>query len=213
MPRPSGARAGPYTPTRGRYADITFPSKRQYENRLAQDKGYRSVDEQRRQTQTVRNADEFARLRPVEQLARSRALDAISLMRRDNVSLSRAARLAGTTVNAVRRHAGRVLEQADSGRYRAKPYDRMVREMRFLTREGVMVLSIRDSRSASKIARHMGAVDHYLKTGDDSRLRRLRGKGVWTNKRFYPFLTDLDALDRLANAGEVSFEELYARAA
>ncbi|MBA2469158.1 MAG: hypothetical protein H0V37_07105 [Chloroflexia bacterium] len=213
MARPPITRANPYTPKRGRFVGLTFTSERQYRNALARAKGYDSWSAQQRSRRPAGSPAAIRQLRPAERRARDRALDALQMMRREGLSLTRAAKRAGTTPNAVRRHAGRALEQTGSGGYRAKSYDRMVREMRFLTREGVIVLPVRDSRSASKIAHYMGAVDHYLRTGDDARLRRFRGKGVWVDKRFRPFITDLDLLDRLANAGEVSFEELYARAA
>lgn len=212
MPRPPITRARPYTPHRGRVAGVTFTSERQYRNALARSKGYASWSAQQQAPRRSGSVEALGRLRPAERQARSRALEAVQLMRREGLSLSRAAKRAGTTPNAVRRHAGSALELR--GRhYRAKPYDRLVREMHFLTPQGLSVLPVRDSRSASKIARYMGAVDDYLRTGDDRRLRRFRGKGVWVEKRFRPFLTDRDLLDRLAGAGEVSFEELYVRAA
>ncbi len=213
MPRPPMTGAKPYTPTRGRFAGVTFPSQHQYRNALARANGYPSWSARQRARRPGGSTRAISQLRLPERQARDRTLDALQLMRREGLSLARAARRAGTTPNAIHRHAGRALERTGSGTYRAKPYDRMVRQIRFLTREGVIVLPVRDSRSASKIARYMGAVDHYLRTGDDVRLRRFRGKGVWVEKRFRPFLTDLDLLDHLANAGEVSFEELYARAA
>lgn len=213
MARPPITRANPYTPKRGRFVGLTFTSERQYRNALAQAKGYESWSAQQRSRSPAGSPAAIRHLRPAERQARDRALEVVQLMRREGLSLSHAAKQAGTTPNAVRRHAGRALERTGSGGYRAKPYDRMVREMRFLTGEGLMVLPVRDSRSATKLARYMAAVDHYLRTGDDARLRRFRGKGIWVDKRFHPFITDLDLLDRLANAGEVSFEELYARAA
>ena len=213
MPRRPITRANPWTPKRGQFAGVTFTSERQYRNALARAKGYTSWSAQQRARRTAGSAEAIAKLRPAERRARDRALDAVQLMRREGMSLSQAAKQAGTTPNAVRRHADRALELSPSGRYRAKAYDRLVREVWFLTPEGKVILPVRDSRSASKIARYMGAVDHYLQTGDDRRLRRFRDKGVWVEKRFRPFITDLDVLDRLADAGEVSFEELYARAA
>lgn len=212
MARPPITRAHPYTPQRGRFAGVTFTSERQYRNALARAKGFTSWSAQQRASRRAGSVAAIAQLRPAERQARDRALEAVQLMRRDGLSLSRAAKQAGTTPNAVRRHAGSALEPV-GGRYRAKPYDRLVREMHVLTARGVIVVPVRDSRSATKIASYMSAVDHYLRTGDDRRLRRFRGQGVWVEKRFYPFITDLDTLDRLASAGEVSFEELYARAA
>ena len=199
MPRPPVTRANPYTPARGRVAGVTFTSERQYRNALARGKGFASWSAQQRATRGAGSARAIAGLRPSERQARSRALEAVQVMRRDGLSLSRAAKQAGTTPNAVRRHAGQALERRGR-RYRARAYDRLVREMHFLTGQGLVVLPVRDSRSASKIARYMGALDHYLRTGDDHRLSRLRGQGVWVEKRFYPFITDLDLLDRLASA-------------
>jgi hypothetical protein len=213
MPRPSITRAHPYTPSRGRFAGVTFTSERQYRNALARSKGFSSWSAQQRKQRSSGTPEAIARLRPAEHHARDRALEVIQVMRREGLSLSRAAKQVGTTPNAVRRHAGRALEQSAGGRYHPTSYDRLLRQMRFLTGEGPTVLPVRDSRSASRIARYMNAVDHYLRTGDDNQLRRFRGKGIWVEKRFRPFITDLDALDRLAAAGEVSFEELYARAA
>lgn len=213
MPRSPITRAHPYTPKRGRFAGRVFTSERQYRNALARAKGFASWSAQQRAARAAGTVEAIRHLKPAEQAARARALEAVQLMRREGFSLSRAAKHAGTTANAVRRHAGRALEQTGSGRYRAKPYDRLLRQMHFLTDHGLVVLPVRDSRSAAKIARYMRAVDAYLRTGDDRPLRRFRGKGVWVEKRFRPFITDLDLLDRLALAGEVSFEELYAQAA
>jgi hypothetical protein len=64
--------------------------------------------------------------RYAEVAARNRALDAVSKMRRNGVSLTRAARDAGTTPDAVRRYAGSALERRGS-RWVAKPSDRLLR--------------------------------------------------------------------------------------
>ena len=56
----------------------------------------------------------------------------------------------------------------------------------------------------------MAAVHTYLTTGDRRALRQFRGKHIRTGKVAYPFITDGKTLERLAFAGEVSFEDLYA---
>jgi len=61
-----------------------------------------------------------------EVAARNGVLDAVSRMRRDGVSLTSAARDAGTTPDAVRRYAGSALERRSS-RWVAKPNDRLLR--------------------------------------------------------------------------------------
>jgi hypothetical protein len=56
----------------------------------------------------------------------------------------------------------------------------------------------------------MAAVDHYLKTGDTDGLSKFRGRTVRAENHTFAFVTDPRILDRLANAGEVAFEDLYA---
>ncbi len=209
MARPAITRANPYTPSRGVAAGITFTSERQYRNYLARNKGYRSWGEQQRAVRKVRTGGDVSRLSPTEQAARRRALDALSRMRNDGLSLSSAAREAGTTVAAVKRHAGSALAKTGRGRYEVKPSDRLVRPMLVPTSTGPITLDIRDSRTASLLGRYWAAVGRYLETGDDGALRRLRGKGITVNKRFYPLIIDLDVLDQFADGGELSFADLY----
>jgi hypothetical protein len=64
------------------------------------------------------------------------------------------------------------------------------------------------------IASRLAAQRHFLATGDDSKLRMLRGATVNdTAGREVPFLTDLDELERLGDAGVLQFESIYARRA
>jgi hypothetical protein len=213
MARPPITRANPYTPHGGSLSGITFTSERQYRNALARLKGFSSWDAQRAAAKAPRTAAAAATLRPAEREASRRALDAVSRMRTEGLSLKQAAAKSGTTVAAVKRYAAPALEKTPSGRYKATAYDRLYRRMEFLTPSGKIALEVRDSRSASRVAGYWNAVDHYLRTGDDRQLRRYRGKGIIVGKRFYPFVTDLPTLDRLAGAGEVRFEDLYAMAA
>lgn len=209
MSRPPITRARPHTPTSGKVAGITFTSERQYRNALARDKGFSSWSQQQKQSRKVRGGSDVAKLRPAEREARGRALDALSKMRTGGLSLNEAARESGTTVNAIKRHAGSALEQTTGGRYRAKKSDRLVRTVRFPTETGSIGLDIRDSRSASRIAAYWNAVKRYLETGDASGLRRFQSKSVRVNKRAYPFITDTATIDRLADAGELGFDDLY----
>jgi len=209
MARPPITRARPYTPASGTVGGITFTSERQYRNALARAKGFTSWSQQQQQGRKVRSAAETAKLRPSEREARGRALDALSKMRADGLSLQAAAKASGTTVNAVKRHAGSALERTDTGRVRAKKSDRLVRSLHFPTETGVIALDVKDSRSAKRISSYWNAVQRYLETGDVSKLRPFRGKSVRLNKRAYPFITDTATLDRLADAGELGFDDLY----
>lgn len=203
----------PYTPKRGQFAGTTFYSERQYRNELARVRGYASLHEQQREAKPVTRVRELGRLRPAEQRARGRALEALNLMRRDGLPLEQAAGQAHTTPNAVLRYAGSALTKEQRGRYEATPYDRLARSMTFYTDRGRTTLEVRDSRSASRIGKYMNAVDHYLNTGDDYQLRAFHGQSVRVDKLAYPFITDTDVLDTLAGAGELRFDSLYRLAA
>lgn len=87
----------------------------------------------------------------------------------------------------------------------------LVRPMLVPTVDGLMTLDVRDSRTASRIGAYHNAVKIYLDTGNDRALRRFSGRrgGVTVGKRFYPFITDTSILDRLADAGELGFDDLY----
>jgi len=131
-------------------------------------------------------------------------------MRADGKSFTAAIKEAKTTRTTALRYVSSALLKERSGRYRAKPSDRFARELNFLTPGGQMAITVRSSLSASKIAGYMAAVDRYLKTGDTSGLDQFRGKSVRAGKLKLPFLTDPKILDRLENAGQVAFEDLYA---
>jgi hypothetical protein len=138
-----------------------------------------------------------------------RVLNAVAKMRKGK-SLTRAARSAHTTRKTVRKYAGRVVVPTTGRRYKSLGYDRLTRELRFLTEEGLIALPIRSSASASRIGEFWNAVDRYLRTGRIDRLKVFEGKNVKVKGRSHRFITDPLTLDRLANAGEVQFEELYA---
>ena len=141
--------------------------------------------------------------------ARERALEALSRMRSEGRSLTRAARIAHTTPVTVRKHVGRTLVRSASGRYVASPSDRLTRRVWFLTKNGKVEAAVRGSRQASRVARYMAAVDQYLRTGDAEPLQEFRGQGIHSRNQTHRFLTNTDALDRLALADEVSFDRLY----
>lgn len=136
--------------------------------------------------------------------ARERALDALARTRR-GLSLSAAARAAGTDPRTVRRHVGSALHR-DGRRYRPTPFDRLPREMTVLTPRGPEAVTVRDSRTASLLAEHANAVATYIETGDESRLGRLRRRTVRIRGQPVVLETDPVRLDRLAAGGELHYE-------
>jgi hypothetical protein len=141
--------------------------------------------------------------------ARRRALEVLSLMRNRKLSLRKAAKEALTTPRTVVKYAKSALQRSATGRYRAKPHDRLTRHLRFLDEEGQIIVKVQSSRTASTVAEYWAGVDHYLKSGDAQRLERFQGKSLRAGKAQLPFITDLSILDRIASAGEVTFEDLY----
>ena len=139
---------------------------------------------------------------------------AISRMRNDRVSLSRAAQEFGVGRRHIQRFGGSALRKGRNGRYLAKKRDSLLRVLLILARHGVVEIGITDSGQASTLGEYWNAVHRYLSTGDDSRLVNFRGKHIAdAHGEKFPLLTDREELDRLGSAGVLSFESLYARAA
>jgi len=140
--------------------------------------------------------------------AERRALKALSLMRKQGLSRQKAAARAKTTPRTIQKYTRKAIRRRE-GIYHALPADQMSRPMRVLTEQGVTVSDVRSSRTASRLSRYWGAVDHYLRTGDRTRLRPFEGKRLRAGGHLFEFITDPDLLARLAEAGEVRFEDLY----
>ena len=125
-------------------------------------------------------------------------------MRRSNLSLNAAARKAKTTPETVRRYAGANLTLRNQ-RWQAVIADRAVRHMYVFSGGQLVNVDVRGSRKASEVSGYFSAVNHYLTTGDDSRLQPFVGKTV----AGYEYETDLDAIDEIGRRGELSIESIY----
>lgn len=134
-----------------------------------------------------------------------KVLAAVSLARREHFDIRLAARVEGTRVSTIRRYAPSALEKRN-GKYRVKPYDRIPRTLTVIDSRGMRPLSVRSSRSASKIARYLNAVRTFIYKGDDSVLAPFRGEKI----AGYRFVTNVGRLKQLADAGLLSLDRLYA---
>jgi hypothetical protein len=142
----------------------------------------------------------------------NRVVGVVTKMRNDKVSLQKAAREIGISPRTVARMSGKALQKGPNGRYSAKASDRLLRVLKIPTDSGTSEIGVRGSRKATQLSKYWEAVHVYLATGDDSSLRKFRGKYITdADGTKTPFLTDLDELDRLGSAGVLSFESLYAR--
>jgi hypothetical protein len=143
--------------------------------------------------------------------AREKALAAVARMRRENLSLSAAAKVEGTHPRTVRRYAATALERAGRrGLFRAKASDRIARRLNFVTPQGSIEIVVRSSRIASNIGEYLNAVRKYVNTGDTSALARFRNKAFRSADGVeHEFTTEPALLDSLARAGILAIEGLY----
>jgi hypothetical protein len=166
-------------------------------NQRARSQGYRSYGTKRRSNGVLDAREEEARYR---------ALDALALMRRDGLSLGAAARQAHTTAAMVRRFAGAALDESRRP-VRARPWDRLPRQMRVLAAGGVVEVTVTSSQRASIVGHHWVAVRTYLHVGDVRVLEPFRGVTV----AGVELESDPDAIDELARRGRFDFSSIYTR--
>jgi hypothetical protein len=143
--------------------------------------------------------------------ARTRALHALSRMRRQRVSLAEACRLEHIKPDTFLRNVGGAIRQGKpGGRYRAVAGDRFRRDLQIPTVLGPLAVPIYGSKNAKEISNYLNAIALYLRKGDASRLKRFKGKTVGVRGRKIELITDPEALSSLALAGALQFDQLYA---
>ncbi len=78
--------------------------------------------------------------------------------------------------------------------------------MPFLSRGELYDVETSSPKTKGLIARYWGdAVNHFLRTGDTSRLGRFRGQSIGG----HPFETDPDAIEEFYLSTDFDFQELY----
>lgn len=173
----------------------------------------RSRPKPRRNARTITTTEQFFALPDRAQEIQIAVANAVSMTRSDNISPSAAARATGISPSTLIRRAGPALLKLDNGRYIANPFDDLFRVVIVVSKsKGPIEVATNDSREASKAGKHSAAVHRYLETGDSSALGPFLGRHIIDAQgNRVELLTDLDELDRLGSAGELSFESLYAR--
>lgn len=160
-----------------------------------------------------RTLEEFLALPERDQDRWVRTAHAVSKMRSEHLSLTKASREFGLDPRTVVRRGGSALRKRGR-RYEPKHNDRLLRPLIIPTPQGNSLIGVRDYRQAVLLADYWNAVQRYLETGDASSLERFQGKHVIDAVgKEVQLITDLDQLNRLGNAGSLSFESLYARSA
>jgi hypothetical protein len=94
------------------------------------------------------------------------------------------------------------------GRYRVARTDTLRRDLEVQTTAGPIHAPAKGIRAAREFSDHANAIAHFNRTGDESRLKRFKGKTFKVGRKRYAFLTDPDALMVLADADALP-ESLY----
>lgn len=204
-----------YTPTRGRYRGRSFGSKHEYRNALAKARGFKSDYARRTVYKRISSLRDLNALSPKSRQKRNDALNVVGIMRRSEMNLAQAVKEhnrnypdSRISVSAMKKYAKPALVKR-GGRIKAKSYDRLLRVMRVPSPFGAELREVKDSRTASQVAKYENAVKTYLYTGDESQLGQFQSKYFRSNRLQYRFITDTDILDRLAEFGELEFESIY----
>ena len=143
--------------------------------------------------------------------ARVRAFAALARMRREGASLAAASRLEHIKPATVVRHVGSAIRQDNTGgRYHATKGDRFRRDLQIPTAQGRITIPVYGSKNAENISKYLNAVSHFLRTGDETRLRKFKGKTLKVGKQRIKLVTDINQLMRLAEADALRLDQLYA---
>ena len=138
----------------------------------------------------------------------ARAFRALGLMRREGVSLSRAARQERIKPGTFRRYAGRALYRSGPGKpWKARSKDQLAASMTVLTSRGPVAVIVRNSRERKLLGQY-DAVLRMFRAGEDgaeAALKAFERKTVGGHK----LITDTKLLIQLEEAGQLDFDTLY----
>ena len=136
--------------------------------------------------------------------ARNRALHALTAIRH-GASLAEAAKSEGVSQRTIRKYVGSALRQDHvGGRIRAVATDRLIRHLQIPGPDGPIQVTVKGSKAASELAAYVSARAAFLRSGDESVLRRFEGKKIGGQL----LVTDPKFLTEQAEQGD-SFDQLY----
>lgn len=176
----------------------------QRRNELARKRGFSTYAQQRSTNRNITNRADLAKLPTAAQHTRQKALDALALARREGLDIATAAKRESVSIEAATYWAGDAVTRTN-GRLAPAPADRLYRPMYIYSAGQPVTIDVRGSKAASTIGRYHSAIQHYLSTGDSSRLTRLSGLKVGG----FELETDVDVLDEMARRGSFEFESIY----
>lgn len=165
-------------------------------------KAIRNSKNKRRSTSKNKPRRRFRRSRGT--LENIKVFAALSLARRERLSIEDAAKIEGTDLKTILRRAPSALQKRGR-RYRVKQFDRIPAVMNLIGPKGPKTVIVRGSKSRSLVGRYLNAVKQYLYHGDDSALAEFRGKKV----AGHTLITNLNKLRELADADLIAIDRVY----
>ena len=142
------------------------------------------------------------------------ALNTAAKSRAENKPLSRIARELGVDPKVVQQWVPSAFRKDRRGRIMATTRDSYLRVLTIPGPQGTREVAVKDSRTASQLAKYSDAVRSYVRRGDPSPLRQFSDLVLKdANGRRIKLVTDLRLLNELGHAGVLSFESLYVRSA
>lgn len=185
--------------------------KRKSKKKRSRDKRRRTRGSPHRRAKTVRSSARTAltlRRGGRESAAHTRALAALSRMRRENLSLARATRMEHIKPTTFLRHVGSAVYRGGPGKpWKARKTDRFGAQMTVLTAQGPTAVFVRGSKERTRLARYDIALRKWraAEDGADKELMVFEGQTVGG----HALITDPNLLIQLEEAGQLDFDALY----
>jgi hypothetical protein len=149
------------------------------------------------------------KLKPRDRSIRILALKVLDLMR-DKVSLTKACKEVGLNIEIVKQHIRSAIYKR-KGRWRAKRFDKIQREMNIYERGRIKSIVVANSKDASLIGRYYNDVKKALETNDERILRKYKGRIIKDAKgKKHTLETRLEKIFEIEEAKEEpEFWEIY----
>ncbi len=148
---------------------------------------------------------------PQQRHEREKSLEALSLVRREKLSLREASKRVGLGPQTVKDNTGAF--RRVRGRWKAKSFDRIPRAMITYERGRKIIVQVGDSRTASLIGEYHNRVKQFLETGRSSILTEFPRKRLKdTRGRVHVLETNpKNVLKIKAREAKPEFFEIYRR--
>jgi hypothetical protein len=137
-----------------------------------------------------------------------RVARALSLMRREGASASKAAQHEKMKLETFRKGAGRFLYRSGRGKpWKARTKDQLRFSMTVLTSRGALDVIVSNSRERKRLSDYNFALRMFRagEDGADAALKAFEGKRVGG----HTLITDINLLIELEEAGQLDFEGFY----